>query len=201
MLDTFLDALTGRRLGGALLVLGGVVVAAIVLWPHGGAGKHARAERVQPARIVSVPQLGLAFAYPSTWSRSVSGRVIRLRGPRGALLTFATPVEGRHTEQVSAQTKAALARSFAPATVVHEGTARLGARPARSFELDGFGSEDPVRVLALVAGSDYRTYVVTLITPSRPSAKEVAQARQTLATVRLTKPESVRAEQPLTSNG
>ena len=39
---------------------------------------------VQRARIVSVPQLGLTFAYPATWSRDVSGTVIRLRAPQGA---------------------------------------------------------------------------------------------------------------------
>ena len=35
MLDRFIAALTGRRLGGALFVLLGVIVAAVVLWPEG----------------------------------------------------------------------------------------------------------------------------------------------------------------------
>ena len=72
--DASLDALTGRRLGGALFVLGGLVVAAIVLWPSGG-DDDARGQapaKIQPVRIVSVPQLGLAFAHPRTWTRSVS---------------------------------------------------------------------------------------------------------------------------------
>src|SRR4051812_17836542 len=102
MLDRALDALTGRRLGGALFVLAGIVVAIAVLQAGGGgADDGPRRGAVQPARIVSVPQLGLTFAYPSTWSRDVSGTVIRLHAPKGAaVMTFATPVEGRHDERV-----------------------------------------------------------------------------------------------------
>ena len=75
MPDWLLEGLTGRRLGGALFVLAGLIVAGVVLWPSGddnAADEANRKAKVQPARIVSVPQLGLAFAYPATWSRSAS---------------------------------------------------------------------------------------------------------------------------------
>jgi hypothetical protein len=190
MLDALLDALTGRRLGGALFVLAGLVVAGVVLWPGGDrAGGGSRTVKVQPVRIVSVPQLGLAFAYPSTWSRTVSGRVIRLRAPHdSAAMTFSSPVDGRHTDQVVADARDALRRRYAPATIVESGPAKLGARKATSFELEGIGADDSVRVLVVAGSTAYRTYVVTLITPSRPSATTLAQAQQVLATVRLTRP-------------
>src|SRR6476661_6573649 len=130
MLDAFLEALTGRRLGGALLVLAGVIVAGAVLWPSRDGDGAPKPPRVQPVRIVSVPQLGMAFAYPSTWSRSVSGEVIRLHAPDGAVLTFASPIAGRHDKQVKADAMAALRERFAPAKVVNQSPAKLGARPA-----------------------------------------------------------------------
>lgn len=187
MLDRFLDALTGRRVGGALFVLAGIVVAIAVLSARGGDGKRGA---VQRARIVSVPQLGLTFAYPATWSRDVSGTVIRLRAPRSvAVMTFASPVEGRYDARLKADTLAALRKRYAPAKVLRDGPAKLGARKVTSFELRGTGSRgEVVRALALVGSSDYRTYVVTLITPGRPSARALAQAQQVLATVRLPKP-------------
>jgi hypothetical protein len=191
VLDRFLDALTGRRLGGALLLLAGVIVLLIVLWPSGddGGGRRPAARGTQPARLVSVPQLGLAYAYPSTWSRTVSGRVIRLSSPGDAVvMTFASPVEGHHTERVRSDAESALRKQFAPASVVHEGPGKLGSRPVTTFELEGQGPRDEVRVLALVGSTPYRTYVVTLITPPRPSAKRLAEAQEILRTVRLTKP-------------
>lgn len=191
MLDRFLDALTGRRLGGALFVLAGLIVAGAVLWPgdDGGDG-GAKGNAVQRARIVSVPQLGLTFAYPATWSRDVSGTVIRLRAPRSAAaMTFATPVEGRHDERVKDATLQALRERYAPAKVLREGPAKLGSRKVTSFELRGSGSRgEIVRALVLVGSSEFRTYVVTLITPGRPSARTLAQAQQVFATVRLPKP-------------
>lgn len=191
MLDRFLDALTGRRLGGALLVLSGLVVAGIVLWPSGHGKSTRRPAKIVPVRLVSVPQLGLAFAYPSTWSRTVAGRVIRLRNAdRSATLTFASPVEGRYSQRVKDALKQELRKRFAPATIVNEGPGRLGRRRVMTFELNGFGADDAVRALVLVGSSPYRTYAVTLLTPSRPSAKGLAQVQQILATVRLTKPQS-----------
>jgi hypothetical protein len=188
--DAFLDALTGRRLGGALFVLAGLLVAGVVLWPGGDDGEDTASQGgVQRARIVSVPQLGLTFAYPATWSRDVSGRVIRLHAPKGAaVMTFSSPVEGRHTDQLKADTKDALRMRYRPATIVKEGPARLGPRKATSFELEGAARGEIVRVLAIVGSSPHRTYLVTLITPGRPSAKTLAQVQQVLATVRLPEP-------------
>jgi hypothetical protein len=190
VLDSLLDALTGRRLGGALFVLAGLIVAGIVLWPGDDGGGDAQPARgVQPARIVSVPQLGLTFAYPSTWSRTVSGLVIRLKAPAGAaVLTFSSPVRGRETDRVKADTKAALHKLFAPTKIVHEGPAKLGPRKVTSFELVGTEAGEPVRALALTGSSPYRTYVVTLLTPGHPSAKTLAEVQEVLATVRLVKP-------------
>lgn len=201
MLDRFLEALTGRRLGGALFVLAGLIVAGVVLWPSDdGGGDGAKRNAVQRARIVSVPQLGLTFAYPATWSRDVSGTVIRLRAPKGAAsVTFATPVEGRHDARVKAATLKALRERYAPAKVLEDGPAKLGSRTVTSFELRGSGSRgEAVRALALVGSSKHRTYVVTLITPGRPSARTLAQAQQIFATVRLPRP---RAATELASKG
>lgn len=185
MLDRFLEALTGRRLGGALFVLCGLVVAAIVLWPGGDEDKP----RIQPVRIVSVPQLGIVFAHPRTWTRSVAGRAIRLRTPdRSAVLTFSSPVKGSHTRQVKRDLKAALRKRFGSARVVREGPAKLGRRRVTSFEIKGTSAGDTVRILVLVGSTRYRTYAVALLTPGRPSAKRLAEAQQILATVRLTKP-------------
>lgn len=190
MLDGFLDALTGRRLGGALFVLAGLIVAGVVLWPGDDGGKGGDRDAVQRARIVSVPQLGLTFAYPATWSRDVSGTVIRLRAPRNAAaMTFSTPLAGRHDARVKDVTLEALRKRYAPSKVLREGPAKLGARTVTSFELQGSGSRgEAVRALALVGSSEFRTYVVTLITPGRPSARTLAQVQQVLATVRLPKP-------------
>lgn len=189
MLDRFLEALTGRRLGGALLVLGGLIVAGVVLWPSGHEDAHAP-RKIVPVRLVSVPQLGLAFAYPSTWSRTVAGRVIRLRdADRDATLTFSSPVEGRYARRVRDALKQELRKRLAPATIVHEGLGRLGRRRVMTFELQGSSAGDHVRALVLVGSSPYRTYAVTLLTAARPSAKGLAQVQQILATVRLTKPQ------------
>jgi hypothetical protein len=188
--DWILDALTGRRLGGALFVLAGLIVAGIVLWP--GGDDHPQA-RIQPARIVSIPQLGLTFAYPSTWERSVSGLVITLHAPSSAaLMTFSSPVKGRETDRVLADAKNALRKRFAPAKIVHAGPAKLGSRKVTSFELRGDDAGEHIRALALIGSSRYRTYVVTLLTPARPSAKRLAEAQEVLSTVRLVEPKRAR---------
>ncbi len=188
MLGRFPQALTGRRLGGALFVLGGVLVAAVVLGPFGDPEPSGK-PKIQPVRLVSVPQLGIAFAHPRTWSRSVSGRVIRLSGPdRTATLTIASPIAGRHTQQGKDDLEAALRRRLRPAKIVRDGPAKIGRRPATSFELTGTSAGKPIRMLVLVGSSRYRTYAITLLTPRRPSAKRLAEAQQILATVRLPKP-------------
>ncbi len=200
MLDRFLEALTGRRVGGALFVLAGLIVVGVVLSARDDdSGDGAKRGAVQRARIVSVPQLGLTFAYPATWSRDLSGAVIRLRAPRNAAaMTFAAPVEGRHDKRLKADTLRALRARYTQVKVVRDGPAKLGTRTVSSFELQGLGSRgESVRALALIGSSEFRTYVVTLITPGRPSARTLAQAQQVLATVRLPKPGTT----PLASNG
>jgi hypothetical protein len=187
MRDRYLDALTGRRLGGALFVLCGLVVAAIVLWPDGDGGDP---PKIQPVRIVSIPQLGITFAHPRTWKQAVDGSVFRLRSPeRAALLTFSSPTAGRHTDRLKADVKAVLRKRFDRVRTVREGPARLGSRRVTSFELEGVTAAGvETRALVLVGSSAWRTYAVTLLTPGLPSAKRLAEAQQILATVRLFEP-------------
>jgi len=187
MLERLTDALTGRRLGGALFVLCGLIVAALVLSRDDG-GSDRPAKKSQPVRIVSLPQLGLAFAHPRTWKRTVSGRVIRLRSPdQGTVLTFSSPLAGSHTQPVKRALKAALRKRFAPTRVVRDGPGRLGSRKVTTFELRGL-RRGSIRALALVGSSAHRTYAITVLTPARPSARELAQAQQILMTVRFSKP-------------
>ncbi len=191
MPDRFLDALTGRRLGGALFVLCGLIVAGVVLWPSDDGDDRAPKAKIQPVRLVSVPQLGLAFAHPSTWSRTTSGSVLRLRSPDGsALLTFASPLEGRQPARVKDALKEALRKRYRPAKIVDDGKGKLGKHNVTTFELEGSGDDDKgVRALVFVGNSAYRTYAVTLLTPANPSAKRLVEVQQILATVRFTKPQ------------
>lgn len=191
MPDRFLDALTGRRLGGALFVLCGLIVAGVVLWPSDDGEQDRAKATIQPVRLVSVPQLGLAFAHPSTWTRTISGSVIRLRSPDGsAVLTFSSPVRGRQSTRVKDELSKALRKRFKPAKILDEGPGKLGKRKATTFELRGTGKDDKtVRALAFVGSSAHRTYAVTVITSASPSAKGLAQVQQILGTVRLTKPQ------------
>jgi hypothetical protein len=182
------DALTRRRLGGAVLVLAGLAVATFVLWPDGGSDAN-RKPPEQPVRLVSVPQLGLAFAHPSTWKQSIEGRVLRLRSKDGsAVLTFSSPVTGRQTPRVKAMMMRALLKRLKPAEVVRDGPGRLGNRRVTSFEVDGRARKGRLRALALVDSTPYRTYAVTLLTPERPSRRRLAEVQQIFGTVRLTKP-------------
>jgi hypothetical protein len=184
-----LEPLTRRRLGGAALVLAGLAVAAVVLWQTlrsddtAGAGEP-------PIRLVSVPELGLAFGHPNSWKRSVGGRVIRLRSPDGAaVMTFSSPLAGRHPRRVKAALRRALSERLKPATVIRDGPGRLGTRTAESLELSGFGpGRKRTRALALVEDTAHRTYAVTLLTPGRPSRKRLLEASEVLASVRLGKP-------------
>jgi hypothetical protein len=186
MTGVFPDALlTRRRLGGAVLVLAGIVIAAFVLWPEGGSDQSSQA----PVRLVSVPQLGLALAHPRSWKQSAERRALRLRSPDGsAVLTFASPVAGRHSEPVKAALKRALLKRLKPATVVRDGPSQLGNRRVTSFEINGRTRVGRVRALALVGSSPYRTYAVTLLTGEQPSRRRLAEAQQILATVRLVQP-------------
>ncbi len=189
------ELMTRRRLGGAALILGGLVVAALVLWPVLRSDEPTQA-RAAPVRLVTVPQFGLAFAHPRSWSRRISGRVIRLRSPDGtAILTFSS-FPGREPKRVKAALAGALKQRFSPATIVRDGPGLLGARRVDSFELSGF---DPttgrMRALAMVEDTPYRTYTVTLLTPSHPSRERLLEVSRILATVQFTKPESLASKQ------
>jgi len=184
------ELLTRRRLGGAALVLAGLVVAGVVLWPvvrgddEGGAGA-----REPAARLVAVPDLGYAFAHPRDWTRTVSGRVIRLRSPdRSTVMTFASPAPGREPRRVKAALKKALMNSLKPATVIRDGPGRLGDRTVESLEISGFAAAGRVRALALVEDTRHRTYAITLLTPRRPSRKRLAEVAQILDSVVFTTP-------------
>lgn len=182
--------MTRRRLGGAALILGGLVVAALVLWPALRSDEPTQA-RAAPVRLVTVPQFGLALAHPRSWSRKVSGRVIRVRSPDGtAILTFSS-FPGREPKRVKAALKGALKTRFSPATIVRDGPGLLGARRVDSIELSGFDPSGRVRALAMVEDTPYRTYTVTLLTPSHPSRGRLLEVSRILATVRFTKPVSL----------
>jgi hypothetical protein len=162
----------------------------VVLWPalHGDEPTQARAE---PVRLVTVPQFGMAFAHPRSWSRKVSGRVIRLRSPDGtAILTFSS-FPGREPKRVKAALTGALKTRFSPATIVRDGPGLLGARRVDSVELSGFDRSRRVRALAMVEDTPHRTYTITLLTPSHPSRKRLLEVSRILATVRFTKPVSL----------
>jgi hypothetical protein len=188
------ELMTRRRLGGAALILGGLVIAAAVLWPALHSDEPARA-RAAPVRIVSVPQFGLAFGHPRSWSRKINGRVIRLRSPDGtAILTFSS-FPGREPKRVKAALAAALKTRFSPARVVRDGPGLLGARRVDSFELSGSDPSGRVRALAMVDDTPYRTYTITLLTPAKPSRKVLLEVSRILASVQFTKPESLASKQ------
>ena len=178
---------TRRRFGGAALVLAGLAVAGVILWPA-LFGDDPAPKQAAPVRLVSIPQLGIAFAHPSSWKRSVGGRVIRLRSPDGAaVMTFAS-VGGRRPKEVKAVLLRTLRARLKPATVARDAPGRLGTRSAATFELIGLSPGTRERALALVEDTAYRTYAVTVLTPARPSRKRLLEATQILASVRLTKP-------------
>ena len=186
------EALTRRRLGGAVLLLAGIVIAAIVLWPSGGGDD--REAKALPIRIVSVPPLGLGFAHPRTWKRAVSGKVIRLTSPEGSLvLLFSSPFPVPDRDRATVEAKQALLKQFAPAEIVREGRSPLGrAGRVPSFEITGERDRTRlVRVLVHVASTQWRTYVVTMLTGENPSRRRVAEARRILSTVNLSKPRDI----------
>jgi hypothetical protein len=186
-------ALTRRRLGGAVLLLAGIAIAAIVLWPSGDKERPVPAKL--PVRFVSVPPLGMGFAHPTSWQRTVRGRVIGLRAPDGSvLLSFSSPVGKPAPRDVKAAAERQLRDRFAPATIVREGPGRLGNRVVSSFELKGRSKEGPVRALVLVEATNYRTYVVTVLTGAKPSRRRLGEAREIIATVRFGKPRRLRSK-------
>lgn len=183
------ELLTRRRLGGAALVLAGLAVAGVVLWPALRSDDDGADARGPEVRLVSVPQLGYAFAHPRSWTRTVRGAVIRLRSPdKSAVMTFSSPAPGAEPRRVKAAVKRALTSQLKPATVVRDGPGRLGDRTVESIEISGFADSVRVRALALVEDTRHRTYAITLLTPRRPSAKRLAEVAQILDSVQFSKP-------------
>ena len=174
-----------------MLLLAGIAVAAVVLWPGGDDGPAAQQKKL-PARFVSVPPLGLVFAHPTSWTRTVRGRVIGLRAPGGSVLVYvASPVAKPAERQVKAEAERQLRKRFAPAKIVREGPGRLGNRKASSFELRGRAKSGPVRALVLVDSTEYRTYAVTVLTGAKPSRQRLREARAIVSTVRFGKPQAL----------
>jgi hypothetical protein len=190
-----IDALTRRRLGGAVLLLAGIVVAVVVFWPGGDAKPAASKKRTLPARIVSVPPLGLGFAHPTSWKRKVSKQVIGLRSPDGTIVVFlSSPAARPATAAVLAGARKELLKRFKPAQIVNEGREPLGARSVPSFELSGRDKGKVVRVLEMVDSSPFRTYAVTVVTGAKPSRSRLREARAIVATVRFSKPKALRSK-------
>lgn len=170
-----------------MLLLAGIVVAVVVVL-SGGNDKPAE-KRTLPARIVSVPPLGLGFAHPTSWRRSVSKAVIRLRSPDGSVsVFFSSPVARPAVDQVRAGIKTALLKQFKPAKIVNEGREPLGLRSVPSFELLGRDKGKVVRALEMVDSTPYRTYAVTVVTKEHPGARAFKEARAIMGTVRFSRP-------------
>jgi len=180
-------ALTRRRFGGAVLLLAGIIIATLVLWPS---GSDKEATKPLPVRIVSVPPLGLGFAHPRDWKRTVAGQIIRLTSPDGTLvLLFSSPLAKPQADFAKHEAKTSLLKQFAPAKVVRDARSPLGrAGRARSFEITGERGEKLVRALVYVAATRWRTYVVTMLSGENPSKRMLTQARRILNTVNFSKP-------------
>jgi hypothetical protein len=183
-------ASTRRRLGGAVLLLAGIIVAAIVVWPS---DNEKTPVKPLPVRIVSVPPLGIGFAHPRTWTRIVSGETLRLTSPdRSLVLIFSSPFDRPGAEFAKHEAKTAMLKQFAPAQIVHEGRSPLGrAGDVRSFELIGERSDKFVRALVYVTATQWRTYVVTMLTGQNPSKRRLTEARRILGTVSFSKPRKI----------
>jgi hypothetical protein len=190
MRDRITAALTRRRLGGAVLVLAGIIVAAVVLWPS---GSDKTAVKPLPIRIVSVPPLGIGFAHPRDWKRTVSGETLRLTSPEGSLvLIFASPFDRPGADFAKHEALTTLLKRFAPAKIVHQGRSPLGRMgDVRTFELTGTRGEEVVRALVYVTATQWRTYVVTMLTGENPSKRRLTEARRILATVSFSKPRNI----------
>lgn len=189
MPDRITAALTRRRFGGAVLLLAGIIVAAIVLWPGGDDSANTKP---LPIRIVSVPPLGLGFAYPKAWKRTISGKVIRITSPdRSVVLLFSSPIGQPAATIAKSQAKSVLLKRYAPATIVRDAPSRLGGKGVPSFELTSERGDKLVRALVHVTSSRWRTYVVTLLTGENPSRRRVVEARRILDTVSFSKPRKI----------
>jgi hypothetical protein len=181
-----MTASTRRRLGGAVLLFAGIVVAVVVLLTRGSDTPKTKA---LPVRIVSVPPLGLGFAHPTSWKRRVDHRVIGVRSPEGSVVVFfSSPLARSAVDQVAKGAKRELLKQFKPAKIVNEGRQQLGLRSVKSFELRGRDAGKVVRALELIDSTQYRTYAVTVVTGDKPSKRRLQEARQIIATVRFSRP-------------
>jgi len=190
MPDRITAALTRRRLGGAVLLLAGIVIATVVLWPG---GDDKTAVKPLPVRIVSIPPLGIGFAHPREWKRAVSGETLRVTSPNGSLvLIFSSPFDRPGAEFAKHEAKTGLLKRFAPAKIVSERRAPLGrAGLVRSFELTGERDHRLVRALVYVTATQWRTYVVTMLTGENPSKRTLTEANRILDTVSFSKPRKI----------
>jgi hypothetical protein len=182
-------ALTRRRFGGAVLVLAGIAIAAIVLWP----GNDSNAVKPLPVRIVSIPPLGIGFAHPRTWKRAISGETLRVTSPDGSLvLIFSSPFDRPGAQFAQREARTTLLKRFAPAKIVSEKRAPLGRMGlVRSFELTGERDRRLIRALVYITATQWRTYVVTMLTGENPSKRRLTEANRILDTVSFSKPRKI----------
>ena len=61
----------------------------------------------------------------------------------------------------------------------------------RSFELAGERNDRLVRALVYVTATQWRTYVVTMLTGENPSKRRVTEANRILDTVSFSKPRKI----------
>jgi hypothetical protein len=183
-------ALTRRRLGGAVLLLAGIVIAVLVLWPG---GDEKEAVKPLPVRIVSIPPLGIGFAHPREWKRTVSGETLRVTSPDGSLvLIFSSPFDRPGAQFAQHEARTTLLERFAPAKIVSERRAPLGRMGmVRTFELTGERAHRLIRALVYVTATQWRTYVVTMLTGENPSARLLTEANRILDTVSFSKPRKI----------
>ncbi len=183
-------ALTRRRLGGAVLLLAGITVSYAVLWP-GGDDKNA--VKPLPVRIVSIPPLGIGFAHPREWKRVVSGETLRVTSPDGSLvLIFSSPFDRPGAQFAQHEARTTLLERFAPAKIVSERRAPLGRMGmVRSFELTGERDQRLIRALVYITATQWRTYVVTMLTGENPSKRRLTEANRILDTVSFSKPRKI----------
>jgi hypothetical protein len=190
MRERITAAPTRRRLGGAVLLLAGIVIAVLVLWPG---GDEKEAVKPLPVRIVSIPPLGIGFAHPREWKRTVSGETLRVTSPDGSLvLIFSSPFDRPGAQFAQHEARTTLLKRFAPAKVVSERRAPLGRMGmVRSFELTGEREHRLIRALVYVTATQWRTYVVTMLTGENPSKRLLTEANRILDTVSFSKPRKI----------
>ena len=183
-------ALTRRRLGGAVLLLAGIVIAVLVLRPT---DDDPPATKPLPIRIVSIPPLGIGFVHPRDWKRTVSGETLRVTSPDGSLvLIFSSPFDRPGAQFAQHEARTTLLKRFAPARIVSERRVPLGRMgKVRTFELTGEREHRLIRALVYVTATQWRTYVVTMLTGENPSKRRLTEANRILDTVSFSKPRKI----------